>query len=426
MKNLFVSCAVAATLSGGTALAALNIPSDGSDGDLVITANTVIDLSLASTNKWDADNSARAGTGVYDAEKWAVVFKYSSVTIGPNATVTFKNHASRAPVVWLVQSNVTISGTVSLNGQSGVLPPGISEPGPGGFRGGMGFYATGANGAAGFGPGGGGTTAGGSFSSDNGGGGSHGTTVGASGGAYGNPSVLPLIGGSGGAGNGSVIGRAQPLTGGAGAGAILIAASGEMAVDGLVRANGGGSSQDSYYYGGCGSGGAVRVVAANLHGTGTIQALGGTGGSAPGGMGRIRIERIASSFATEPVPAANVVVLNDGDTPQIWLPDGGPKVQIISIGSTNAPADPQAAFGTVGADVTLPKTGSAFVIVETTNVESASKVLMRVTPRVNANYTETRLYVHKVITEDPLVVQWTNNVSVKDGYSAMQVRVTRP
>lgn len=37
-----------------------------------------------------------------------MVFKYSSVNIGVGATVTFLNHRSYAPVVWIVQSNVLV------------------------------------------------------------------------------------------------------------------------------------------------------------------------------------------------------------------------------------------------------------------------------------------------------------------------------
>jgi hypothetical protein len=106
---------------------------------------------------------------VYDSEKWAVVFKYSSVTIQGGATVTFRNHASRAPVVWLVNGDVTIDGTVSLDGQNSLWAPWLAEPGPGGSRGGSGSYAPGATEAAGFGPGGGpisgGVGYGGSFAS---------------------------------------------------------------------------------------------------------------------------------------------------------------------------------------------------------------------------------------------------------------------
>lgn len=89
--------------------AAITVPgADGSDGALNITANTEIDLSQAVTGTWDQNNAANPGKGAYDPAKWAVVFKYSSVTVATGATVTFKNHASRTPVVWRVNGNVTI------------------------------------------------------------------------------------------------------------------------------------------------------------------------------------------------------------------------------------------------------------------------------------------------------------------------------
>jgi hypothetical protein len=194
------------------ASAQLAIPSDGSDGALApdgSVTNVVIDLSQAMTGSWDANNSSNAGKGIYDPNKWAVVFKYSSVNIPAGVMVSFKNHPTHGPVVWLVLGDVRIDGTVDLSGASGHLlgpaslaPP---EPGPGGFRGGplgpQGF-------GSGLGPGGGGA---GSVP------GIQGTFVT----SYGNPQLVPLIGGSGGsAGNYS-----GPSSGGAGGGALLIAAA---------------------------------------------------------------------------------------------------------------------------------------------------------------------------------------------------------
>ena len=85
-------------------LAQVSIPSDGSDGALIVSADTVIDLSNAIAGAWNANNVANAGKGIYDSNKWAVVFKYSSVVISNGATLTFANHPGRAPVVWLVSS----------------------------------------------------------------------------------------------------------------------------------------------------------------------------------------------------------------------------------------------------------------------------------------------------------------------------------
>jgi plastocyanin len=116
MKNILPRLLLALFASSALLQAQLSIPSDGSDGALNITANTVIDLSQAVTGTWDANNSANAGKGIFDPAKRAIVFKYSSVNINASRTVTFTNHPSRAPVVWLVQGTVAIAGTLSLNG----------------------------------------------------------------------------------------------------------------------------------------------------------------------------------------------------------------------------------------------------------------------------------------------------------------------
>lgn len=66
-KSLRILAALGLSLAASlpSVFAQLNVCSDCADGVLNITSNTVIDLSLASTNSWDADNSARAGRGVY-------------------------------------------------------------------------------------------------------------------------------------------------------------------------------------------------------------------------------------------------------------------------------------------------------------------------------------------------------------------------
>ena len=162
----------------------LTIPSDGSDGNFNPATSVQIDLGLAANGAW---NNPGSGNGVYDTDKWAVVYKFSSVNIPNGVTVSFKNHPSHAPVVWLVQGNVTINGIVNIAGQEAATPdPTLGllprESGPGGFRG----AAFGPSGrGSGYGPGGAGpsgyTTGHGQYLT-----------------AYGNPQIIPLIGGSGG------------------------------------------------------------------------------------------------------------------------------------------------------------------------------------------------------------------------------------
>src|SRR5690606_12281095 len=99
-------------------------------------------------------------------------------------------------------------GTVGLDGQHWLSSPLQAEGGPGGFRGGVATFGPGGpTGGAGLGPGGGGQQ------SNAGGPGGYGTngnhdTADQRGLAYGNPSLIPLIGGSGGAADPEIRGDA--------------------------------------------------------------------------------------------------------------------------------------------------------------------------------------------------------------------------
>jgi hypothetical protein len=141
MKTLAHTLAILAASMvalASSARAQLAIPSDGSDGALNLTSGkNVIDLLHAFSGVWSNNNATNAGKGIYDPVKWAVVFKYSSVVIASNASVVFINDISRAPVVWLDSGDVTINGTVNLDGQNETWDPyNLPEPGHGGFKGG--------------------------------------------------------------------------------------------------------------------------------------------------------------------------------------------------------------------------------------------------------------------------------------------------
>ena len=169
-----VTVLVAGLPAGGRAQ--VNSGSNGSDGAFNPTAaSTVI-------------NMATHPNGIY---------QYTSVNIPSGVTVTFTPNANNTPVVWLVQSNVVINGSVYLDGQPGsTWAAGVG--GPGGYRGGN----AGLNATSGQGPGGGGVGTGGKY----GGNASYGTlgvinsNVGSSGSIYGNNFLIPLLGGSGGGG----------------------------------------------------------------------------------------------------------------------------------------------------------------------------------------------------------------------------------
>lgn len=378
-----------------TASAQLTIPSDGSDGALNITADTVIDLSQAVTGTWDQNNAANAGKGVYDPEKWAVVFKYSSVNIEGNIpvggtlqgrTVRFINHPSHAPVVWLVQGNVAIDGILDISGKnwsndasSQLLP---TEAGPGGFRGG----AAGPLGnGAGYGPGGG-----------NGGNYDPGSRYAE---RYGNPQIIPLIGGSGsyhGYNNG------YGVSGGSGGGAILIAAGGNIQLSGNLLANGANG----------GTGGGIRLIANNVNGGGLLSAL---------GDGRVRIETsylspaLRSSPETIGVPPAN--------PPIIWPAANAPKAKVLSVDSVSPqnPDDPRAPL-IASADIAIQNNAPVNILIETRDFPIEGVVQLAVIPK----FAGRSLLPATRISGDINVATWRVTTTLPQGFVTLQARATQP
>ncbi len=419
------------------AFAGLNITYTGASSDGVLSPTIdsagvvdgvlTIDLSKALTGKWDhavtakerAEGSSVYGRGVYDPDKWAVVYKYQSVNIPEDVTIKFKNHPSRAPVVWLIAADATVAGTVDVSGEDGVAAPALAEPGPGGFRGCVGFFHENTPGSAGFGPGGGER-----IWNDPGTGGSYGTLGSNGTTAYGNPSLIPLVGGSGG---GSSSKTKTLEGGGAGGGAILFVSPDNFVITGSIIAKGG----DGSWSRGSRSGGAIRLVTGTLSGNGKIETLGGNAkNSSPGSEGRIRIERISVDEADgvlQVVPAPSVVELDENGVPLIWPPDKSPEVTIVSVGGKPVGSDPRASFGVLGPDVSIPETTETDVVVETINVEEAAEVYVRVTNRnVHSAEVQASADTKRVVSTDPLTIHWTVPVPVKLGYSALQVRVVRP
>jgi len=357
-----------------------------------------IDLSQAVTGAWDLDNTANAGKGVYDGEKWAVVFKYSSVIIPAGVTVTFKNHPANPPVVWLVDGNVTISGVVNLNGQnSSEASTRLIPGGPGGFRGGSGMTN-----CAGLGPGGASAVDGGvgNYASD---------PSGNLGKKYGNPAIVPLIGGSG----GSWFTWSTPAGGGGGGGAILIACSGTITLNGGIEAYGGANTR---IYGGGGSGGAVRLVSETLAGasSGNFYALGKT----QGGIGRIRIDCVNNTYTggSNPQPSFSVA----SDPPIIWPPASIPKIEIRKVGARDVPADPHAGEDFPNHDVGVQTVEPLVVRLEANNVpiDGSWKAYLRVVPRNGSDFTLDAVYVSGDINASI----WQATLNAPTGITFLQAR----
>lgn len=342
---------LAAVLFSGPAHAGFDSGSDGSDGLFNPLTNTVVDLSLAPTATWDTPGT---GDGVYDPDLWAVVFKFTDIDIPAGVTVTFLNHPSGAPVVWLAQGDVTIAGTVS-----------VSAGGPGGFAGGRAGTGVSSSQSPGFGPGGGQLTGGGS----GGAGGSH-TTQGsgaAAGAAYGNEHLLPLIGGSGGGG-------APTLAGGAGGGAIAIGSNTAISLIGAgsIRAIGGGGGGGGS---GAGSGGSIRLVAPTVAGSAAgLLANGETAGGQDGGTGRIRIDAddVQLTGSSNPNYSTDQFVI------PVFPPPTYPTLKATLVDGVSVPDDPFAGIETT--DVSIANPGSVTVDIEATNIPAGTIVTVHVIP----------------------------------------------
>jgi len=303
------------------------------------------------------------------------IFNFTDVNIAAGVTVTFTPNAANTPVRMLASGDVTIDGTISVNGADSSAPGSdrhAGRGGPGGYdggRGGLQFASQAAAGGDGMGPGGIGTgapncsrcAAGAAGFGQPGANGSIGGAQGRGGPVYGNVELLPLIGGSGGGGAGH---SGHGGGGSGGGGALLIAASGTLSVNGTVIARPGipGAASAAGGRGGSGSGGAIRLLASTVQGEGSIDAF---------SNGRIRIEAEAMLRVANTSPAYTF------SSPQVVLVVNAPRLRIVSVGGIATPA---ASSGF--RDVVLPGVTSGLVdiVVETANVPLASIVTVRASP----------------------------------------------
>lgn len=311
------------------------------------------------------------------------VFNFTTVDIPTGVTVTFTKNSANTPVTMLAAADVSIAGIINLNGSDGI-PPLSSGPivspggagGPGGFSGGQGGARGITNNApsGGQGPGGG---------------------VGQSGGTYGAPasftSLIPLFGGSGGGGGsgGSTIAGAS---GGGGGGAIVIASSSKIIVTGSITANGGnGYSQQQFQClsveAGGGSGGAIRLVAPEISGTGALRAIPGAGADFCSGSsaGRIGLEAFTHGFTGTSDPIFSTAI-SPGPVTAASSPAlvNLPTLTIRSIGEEASPATPAASYTT--ADVSLPSgtTNPVPVVLTATNTPVGTVFTVKLIPQFAA------------------------------------------
>jgi hypothetical protein len=451
LRRFAVFFGVMATVQA-TAMAQWDSGSDGTDGAFNPAASLEVDLGMAASLcdcdgdtqvddecGWDCPSPV-AGLGVYDRERWAVVFKYSTIDVPAGVIVTFKNHPSGAPVVWLSQGNVTINGIVNLDGQTALATDAAQtrrEGGPGGWAGGQpGHSGMALLRSTGHGPGA--TNYEGVVGScaDAGAPASH---VALAGGVLVNsalskiydnqlPYASPLHGGSGGGTSSNIASEG----GGGGGGAILIAC-GEDDLPGMevlslgtgtvVRALGGSGATGGEFGGGGGSGGTIRLRAEQLS-VAAGSALDVRSGLRTSGCdnnrdanGRVRIE---FDVATNGLPTFTgetaLYVPQFVNVASPLFPPIEPMLRIVSIDGVAAPDDPLA--GILTTDLAIDDLSAVVVAIEAENLPAGNHdVQVRVTPARGGITTATA-----TLTESGGVWSGSTTVTFAQGRSEVQLR----
>jgi hypothetical protein len=139
-----------------------------------------------------------------------------------------------------------------------------------------------------------------------------------------------------------------------------MASSTRIVVTGAIRASGGNGGSLSFggcgTYAGNGSGGAIRLVASEITGAGTLQAVGVQNFCLGGETrnGRIRLEAFTLGFTGTSTPPASVSAA-PGPVTAISSPAliNLPTLRISAVGGVAAPANPSGSYTT--ADVSLPQ-----------------------------------------------------------------------
>lgn len=266
-----------------------------------------------------------------------------------------------------------IGGAVSLDGEAESGDASLlhinPEGGPGGFRGGLSLDSHG----SGLGP------AAGHYAS-----------------SYGNPQILPLIGGPGSEAYRTLLYNRWP----GGGGAILIGSRTRVVLDGRITARGGSATH----------GGAIKLICDEVAGGGRLDVSEG---------GRLRIE--ANSLKLTHPTLADYFAVPPGPTPVIWPPPDAPRARIVSVDGKPAPAEPLAQLNGQP-DIMTQTTNEVEVVVETLNFPVEGSVSLRVIPK----YTNAR-WVSASLTEGSFArALWVARTKVGQAYTTFQVRAAAP
>jgi hypothetical protein len=352
-----------------------------------------------STGADGALNYTTPGTVLFDPANLGLnpagdnVFQFTTINIGPNVTLKLTSNLMRGkPVVFLATGNVTIAGQINLDGATAPTLSSFgadwitqrvpSQPGPGGFPGGVGARP-GSSASPGLGPGGApvqtntSCNVGGAAASGTAGTGIPAPTT------YGNTQLVPLIGGSGGGGGcvapSIIAADAAGGTGGAGGGAIRIVSTTSIAVTGSITAlgGGGGGGRSGGTTGGGGSGGAVNLIAPTISGNGVVNVSGGGNG----GYGFILLNTAANNFTGS--LSSGLVTKTVLLAPPLPTASTVPTITVTSVNGVSVAQPAQGAFLTP--DVTINAASAVTINISAVAVPVGTVVQLNIVSELGAD-----------------------------------------
>ena len=190
-------------------------------------------------------------------------------------------------------------------------------------------------------------------------------------------------------------------------------------MNGSITALGGGSYQGN---GGPynGSGGAIKLIANQVNGTGSLNAAGIYAGQ----NGRVRVESniLSSTISSSP----STIAVAPGTTPTIFQSNTSPTVRIASVDAVNAPVDPTAPLIS-SADIAIQKNTPVTVVLETRNLATAGAVVSVRIANKFGNGTATTVNATLDGGGTTTLSTWrATNVTIAPGFTTLQARATAP
>jgi hypothetical protein len=196
----------------------------------------------------------------------------------------------------------------------------------------------------------------------------------------------------------------------------LIAATGSITVNGYCHADGGGSG------GAQGSGGAIRIIANQVLGAGTFEAVGFNTGA-----GRIRLE--ANTVANTIVVNPSTAGVTPANPPMIFPATNAPTVTIVSVAGLTAPTDPKAIMSpnTGADDLAIATTSAINIILQTQNFPTNGTVNVYIKPRNSVQSILTATFV----SGDTNQATWQVSTvlpypTASQGHTVIQARAVAP